>query len=725
MAGYGWERYDPRFGGIQTIHDAGNQIDITTSFVKIPEAGEKGGHWGVRISGAPWKDAPSDLKTTVVFYAAVEGQGLSRLEALHTQEEKEVGYEGDVVIDGENPGVGDFKIVVTGDGGRSNNHPIHGHPSGMDKTLDRTFVYSSLIPEEALWQSKPVLFALMKEQIDEYFEKYTQENMPPPFQLYTIKNNPGVGNVQVIQKVFEGPFEFDVLFSSKDAPKEMTSADLTTRLETATATFEKRFREIFKPQAPYSIKKYIPFSESLLSNLLGGIGYFYGDWKVDRSYAPEYEEENEGFWEEAAEARVRAEIETEGPSELFSSIPSRPFFPRGFLWDEGFHLMPIIDWDLDLTLEIVKSWFNLIDDEGWIAREQILGAEARSKVPPEFQVQYPHYANPPTLFFVLSDFVTKLQESASIPTDSDGQHFPQLKEKASAAEYLQELYPLLRRHYRWFRRTQQGDLKSYDRNAFSTKEGYRWRGRTPTHVLPSGLDDYPRAQPPHPGELHIDAISWVGLMAKSLYQIAQYIGEEDDATEYSNQLEAIRKNIDDLHWDEKAGVFCDATIDEFEENVHVCHKGYISLFPFMVGLLDKDSPKIGKLLDLISDPEELWSSHGVRSLSKSHELYGTGENYWRSPVWVNMNYLILLRLQVSSQVSLTQPDKELMRRRNLHNHLAPIKSARQKFTLSFVRTWLTRSTGRGRTRDLRGSNTTPRLVLGKGPSILLDGQASS
>jgi len=725
MAGYGWERYDPRFGGIQTIHDAGNQIDITTSFVKIPEAGEKGGHWGVRISGAPWKDAPSDLKTTVVFYAAVEGQGLSRLEALHTQEEKEVGYEDDVVIDGENPGVGDFKIVVTGDGGRSNNHPIHGHPSGMDKTLDRTFVYSSLIPEEALWQSKPVLFALMKEQIDEYFEKYTQENMPPPFQLYTIKNNPGVGNVQVIQKVFEGPFEFDVLFSSKDAPKEMTSADLTTRLETATATFEKRFREIFKPQAPYSIKKYIPFSESLLSNLLGGIGYFYGDWKVDRSYAPEYEEENEGFWEEAAEARVRAEIETEGPSELFSSIPSRPFFPRGFLWDEGFHLMPIIDWDLDLTLEIVKSWFNLIDDEGWIAREQILGAEARSKVPPEFQVQYPHYANPPTLFFVLSDFVTKLQESASIPTDSDGQHFPQLKEKASAAEYLQELYPLLRRHYRWFRRTQQGDLKSYDRNAFSTKEGYRWRGRTPTHVLPSGLDDYPRAQPPHPGELHIDAISWVGLMAKSLYQIAQYIGEEDDATEYSNQLEAIRKNIDDLHWDEKAGVFCDATIDEFEENVHVCHKGYISLFPFMVGLLDKDSPKIGKLLDLISDPEELWSSHGVRSLSKSHELYGTGENYWRSPVWVNMNYLILLRLQVSSQVSLTQPDKELMRRRNLHNHLAPIKSARQKFTLSFVRTWLTRSTGRGRTRDLRGSNTTPRLVLGKGPSILLDGQASS
>jgi hypothetical protein len=31
-------------------------------------------------------------------------------------------------------------------------------------------------------------------------------------------------------------------------------------------------------------------------------------------------------------------------------------------------------------LDIVKSWFDLVDEDGWVAREQILGAEARSKV---------------------------------------------------------------------------------------------------------------------------------------------------------------------------------------------------------------------------------------------------------------------------------------------------------------------------------------------------------
>ncbi|CAG8817242.1 19788_t:CDS:2, partial [Racocetra fulgida] len=41
-------------------------------------------------------------------------------------------------------------------------------------------------------------------------------------------------------------------------------------------------------------------------------------------------------------------------------------------------------------------------------REQILGEEARSKVPREFQTQYPHYANPPTLLMPLEAFLDRL-----------------------------------------------------------------------------------------------------------------------------------------------------------------------------------------------------------------------------------------------------------------------------------------------------------------------------
>ena len=126
--------------------------------------------------------------------------------------------------------------------------------------------------------------------------------------------------------------------------------DLTGTIQKTTERFSDRFENNLAPQAPFNIDKYQTFAKSMFANLIGGIGYFHGDSIVDRQYAPEYEEENEGFWQETAEARARqGAVKLEGPSELFTSIPSRPFFPRGFLWDEGFHLIPIADWDMDLT----------------------------------------------------------------------------------------------------------------------------------------------------------------------------------------------------------------------------------------------------------------------------------------------------------------------------------------------------------------------------------------
>lgn len=493
----------------------------------------------------------------------------------------------------------------------------------------------------------------MKTTIDEYIEEYTKEKMPPPWQTYTIQNKPGQGNMHLIQKVFEGPFEFDVFYTPASATPK-TSADLTKAIKTVTSQFDKKYQEVHRPQAPFKDDKYLGFSKSLFSNLIGGIGYFYGDQVIDRSYAPEYEEENEGFWQEAEEARGRNQQKLEGPYELFTAVPSRPFFPRGFLWDEGFHLLPILDWDAEVVMQILSSWFNTMDEDGWIPREQILGSEARSKVPAEFQVQYPHYANPPTLFIALEALVDKIEGKAGsgIALDEKSQQTlgtvggQVLATPDSIRAWLKQLYPFLQKNFEWYRKTQWGDLKTYDREAFSSKEAYRWRGRTPRHILTSGLDDYPRAQPPHPGELHVDLISWLGLMSRNIHRIAGFLGEKDDEVKYGKIVEAIRKNVDDLHWSKKDKTYCDATIDEYEEHTLVCHKGYISLFPFISGLLGPDHEHLKDVLDLIGDEDALWSPHGIRSLSKKDEFYGTDENYWRSPVWMNMNYMIVKELYV-------------------------------------------------------------------------------
>ncbi|KAG0127972.1 glycoside hydrolase [Tuber indicum] len=656
MAGYGWDEYDVRTGGRQVIKDPGNSIDIHTEFIKI-EGGENGGHWGVRVKGIPRPGAPVDLKTMVIFYVGLEGLGSLSLQ----NEPDERGLAGDVTLEGSMPELGEFKIdITTGPG--TNKPPQVGHKKyWKEKPLDRTLYRSLKVPEEDVWKAKDTFFVGLRDNFLKAKEKYGESDLPPPWQAFTIPNTFGPGNFHMVQKVFEGGFEFDILYSSASAPTSMTTDILTEKIRTVGKSFADRFENIFPREPPFNAPRYRQFARNFFSNLLGGIGHFYGTSVIDRTYAPEYEEEDEGFWEEAKAAQARPDAaKLEGPTELFTSIPSRPFFPRGFLWDEGFHLLPISDWDMDLTLQIVKSWVSLVDGDGWLPREQILGDEARSKVPQEFQTQYPHYANPPTLFFVLTKFIDQFEEFQSKRGDSANEYLDKesfdnlfssgdlptvhLENPKAASEYLRSIYPNLRRNYFWYRKSQSGEIRGWDRNAYSKKEGYRWRGRTPEHCLTSGLDDYPRARPPHTGELHVDLLSWIGMMTSCIRRIAAAIGEHDDVAEFEQYEYSIKKNLDDLHWNEKHQTYCDATIDDFEESVHVCHKGYISIFPFLLGLMEKDSEKLGKVLDLIADPEELWSNYGLRSLSKKDEYYGTGENYWRGPIWININYLAIQRL---------------------------------------------------------------------------------
>ena len=149
MAGYGWDEYDIRKGGRQTIHDAGNSLDLTIDFIKVP-GGQHGGSWAARVKGVPRDDALPDQPTTVVFYSALEGFGNL---GLHTQSDDSRGFEGDVKLAGYTSDLGDFTIDVT-EGPSTNEYPEHEHPSYEDKPLDRTLVSSLTIPLEHTWQTK-------------------------------------------------------------------------------------------------------------------------------------------------------------------------------------------------------------------------------------------------------------------------------------------------------------------------------------------------------------------------------------------------------------------------------------------------------------------------------------------------------------------------------------------------------------------------------------------
>ncbi|CAG8795145.1 12838_t:CDS:1, partial [Racocetra fulgida] len=57
------------------------------------------------------------------------------------------------------------------------------------------------------------------------------------------------------------------------------------------------------------------------------------------------------------------------------------------------------------------------------------------------------------------------------------------------------------------------------------------------------LDDYPRPTPPHPAELHVDLMCWVGFMARSLGNFAKRLGEWNDYEEFDVQYKNIVNNL--------------------------------------------------------------------------------------------------------------------------------------------------------------------------------------
>ncbi|KAI7893279.1 glycoside hydrolase [Mucor mucedo] len=645
IEGYGYHKHDGREYASQEINDKPSNIKLSTEFIKVP-GGKNGGDWGVRISGRTMDDTAGSL-TSAMFYIGIEGEG--GLDIMSKLSQKGLGSP--VILEGDTPELGDFEIQIV-DG------PLNTHPKeGIDRDLSRTQWWGTEVPQGQIWRSKDIVLQNLVQEARGRLEgpKGSQEDaMIKPFKYFTLSNSlteeeGETANFYVFQKVFEGDFQFDVLFHSQTSKEPLTSESLGSKLIKKENEFNTRFEETFHLRQKGFSNSEVEFAQYLLSNMLGGIGYFHGSSVIDRSHPPMEDEEN--FKGEP----VRPELSP--PQTLFTATPSRPFFPRGFYWDEGFHQLLIGEWDNDLSLDIIKHWTDLIDENGWVGREQILGEEARSKVPSEFQTQFHHYANPPTLYLSIKRYIDRLDKQSQdiifeqtnrqmkmgVLDDNKVLRNLHLQDPELADEWLKSIYPKLRQNWLWFRATQHGDLDRFGRKA-PNKEAYRWRGRTPNHTLTSGLDDYPRGEP-SVGELHLDLHSWMAFGTGLLKNIAHKLGPEyaDDMNEYTKIQKDMLVNLDILHWNEAENMYCDQALEN-NEPVHICHKGYLSLFPLNLGLLSADSPKLGSILDMIENEHELWSPYGLRSLSASDEFFGTGENYWRGPIWININYLTLQSL---------------------------------------------------------------------------------
>lgn len=416
---------------------------------------------------------------------------------------------------------------------------------------------------------------------------------------------------------------------------------LQKKIEGFSDEFERKFKLAKKG---YS-KSDVIFAESILSNTIGGIGYFYGSSRVQSPFT----KEPVPYWK----------------APLYTAVPSRSFFPRGFLWDEGFHGLLIAQWDLDIELDIMNHWFDLMNVEGWIPREQILGPEALAKVPEEFVTQHNSNANPPTFFLTLKTILKKYQSEVLL--------------SKNRLSNLQRFYPRLQAWYSWFNNTQKGEVSGT----------YRWRGRDELtarelnpKTLTSGLDDYPRSSHPSKIERHLDLRCWIALAAEVISDLAKLLDRNPEKYEETYEYLTDINLLNQLHLSPTTGTYSDYGLhtdavilrkpnlnqnmqhiqqqQEEVESVRFTLKppeprfvdtsfGYVSLFPFLMQILPSTSPTLETIFNNMHNPEVLWTPYGLRSLSKKSPYYmrrNTDHDppYWRGQIWININYLSLRSL---------------------------------------------------------------------------------
>lgn len=619
---YGWNKHNGRDYGHQLLIDHG--MTLTTNFLKSKVDGSGyGGDWAFRV-GVQSEKLNEDMPEAahLFFYVADEGQNAVSL----GRSVAEI-YDKSLLAYGSRPDVGDWELHL--------------------KSMDDFEVHHIGLRTPHIHNLSDMVQGILALQV----RNFGHLELPD-----TSDDSP---NILVYQISARTPFRADIAFITgtgidnvfEERVNSLTGTSLTGLLQKKEKEFDDKFEKIFNPSDKLDSES-VEVGKSAVGNLLGGIGYFYGQSKI---LFPQRSNKNSDgdsilYW----------------PAELYTAVPSRPFFPRGFLWDEGFHQLLIWRWDTHISLDIIGHWLDLMNIDGWIPREQILGAEALSKVPAEFVVQRPSNGNPPTLFLVLQDLVCGMMRNRFSATES--------KEISS---FFEQSFGRLEAWFQWFNTTQAGKYTS----------SYYWHGRKESQTifelnpktLSSGLDDYPRASHPTEDERHLDLRCWMLLAADCMHSISQQLVNKKDSGKAYKETAKLLADFDllnKMHFDKDYGAYFDygnhtekvrlrrqlvekngnqPSLELVREVVEkpvlrlVPHVGYVSLFPFIRKIIPSKSWILEKQLDIISNTSTLWTEFGLRSLSKTSSMYMRRNTehdppYWRGPIWMNMNYLILSSL---------------------------------------------------------------------------------
>lgn len=154
----------------------------------------------------------------------------------------------------------------------------------------------------------------------------------------------------------------------------------------------------------------------------------------------------------------------------------------------------------------------------------------------------------------------------------------------------------------------------------------------------SGVDNNP-AVTDKPAQVTegVDLQCYIYREYHAMSLLAAKLGDEKDAKEYSTKADALRAKIRDDMWSDTEGMFLNIDARTGKQ-IHI--KTWTNFVPLWAGIATSGQARV-MIEKHILNPQEFWAPYGIRTLSPDEPLYDPDHGYWRGPVWIISNYLIM------------------------------------------------------------------------------------
>lgn len=154
----------------------------------------------------------------------------------------------------------------------------------------------------------------------------------------------------------------------------------------------------------------------------------------------------------------------------------------------------------------------------------------------------------------------------------------------------------------------------------------------------SGVDNNPAvSDKPALATEGVDLQSYIYREYEAMALLADKLGYVKDAAMYRAKAAALKKRIQTLMWSERMGTFLNI---DARTGKKIDVLTWTNFVPLWAKVATKAQAK-RMIEDHVLNPKEFWAPHGIRTLAPNQKLYDPAHGYWRGPIWVLSNYLVM------------------------------------------------------------------------------------